>query len=176
MEQQQGLQESCNHVKWAVIAVFLSGCILAAYRVIEYKTIISPNGQGQSIGDSNHKELQWWDHKGKSYYFENSDRKGWAYADMFCKKRGSNLTIIKKNEEMNFILDHIVLHTWTGVKKKNEKWIWIDGTALGREIFADVEQQKNGHDCGSIMKGGILLAAPCKTPNYWICEKFTVQK
>ncbi|XP_028665348.2 asialoglycoprotein receptor 2-like [Erpetoichthys calabaricus] len=95
---------------------------------------------------------------------------------MFCKKRSSNLTIIKKKEELNFILNHIMFHTWIGVKKKSGKWIWIDGEALGREIFADIEQEKHGHDCGNIMKGGTLLAAPCKTPNYWICEKFTVQK
>ncbi|XP_039618437.1 C-type lectin domain family 10 member A-like isoform X2 [Polypterus senegalus] len=187
--QQQGLR-CCSHKKLTVMAVFLSGCILSVYRVIEYKLIIYKETQTTSSTQNTHsrdfvaeqtsakstKKQQWLDHNGKSYYFE-TNKKGWDFADSFCKMQSSNLTMIKKTEDMNFILNHIMGHTWVGLKRENEKWNWIDGTAFHNRVFEnDVQQEKSGSDCGSIMTGGILLAAPCKTANQWICEKLIVEK
>ncbi|XP_039618438.1 asialoglycoprotein receptor 2-like isoform X1 [Polypterus senegalus] len=154
------VQKCCNHKKCIIMAVFLSGCILLTYRLIEYAIIIL-----------NAKDQQWINYNGKTYYF-STNKHTWDKADIFCKKESSNLTVIKKNEELNFMLDHTVGHTWVGLKRVNDKWKWIDGTAFHNKISRDgIQQMKPGYDCVSMLKGGMLLAAPCKTPNLWICER-----
>ncbi|XP_039618440.1 asialoglycoprotein receptor 2-like [Polypterus senegalus] len=181
------IQQCCNHKKQVVIAVFLSGCILSAYRVLEYRIIISPKGQeqttcdyslefGQTTSDSNTNEVQWLNQNGKSYYIE-TNKHTWDYADTFCKEQSSNLAVITKTEELNFILNYTAGHTWVGLNKVNGKWNWIDGTAFHSNILKeDIQQMKSGFNCASVMKGGLFFAAPCKTHNHWVCEKLTEQK
>ncbi|XP_039618349.1 killer cell lectin-like receptor subfamily G member 1 [Polypterus senegalus] len=168
------LQRCCNHKKWTVIAVFLSGCIIVTYRVIEYKFIIcqqnktttSPGEDGNTIY-SNTEEGQWLKHNGKSYYFA-TEKRSWDNANTFCRKQSSNLTMIKSTEELNFIKNHTVTEIWIGLRKENEKWNWIDRTTFQNNIFKEgIQQVKAGMDCVMIMKTGLMYAVPCKTRYHW---------
>ncbi|XP_051788175.1 uncharacterized protein LOC114642557 [Erpetoichthys calabaricus] len=123
---------------------------------------------------ANMKE-QWLNHNGKSYYFSTT-KLSWDNANTSCRKQHSNLTVIKTTEELNFILNHTVGQMWVGLRKENEKWNWIDGTAFQINIFKEgIQQLKAGLDCVNIMKTG-LFVSPCRTRYHWICEKIILQK
>ncbi|XP_039619768.1 C-type lectin domain family 1 member B-like isoform X2 [Polypterus senegalus] len=122
----------------------------------------------------NMKEEQWLNHNGKLYYFATK-KLSWDNANTFCRKQSSNLTVIKKTEELNFILNHTVSQMWVGMRKENERWNWIDGTTFQNNIFKEgIHQVKYGLECVNIMDPGLLFAVPCKTSYHWICEKIII--
>ncbi|XP_047433202.1 CD209 antigen-like protein E [Mugil cephalus] len=113
-----------------------------------------------------------------SFYYIFPVKKPWQESQDDCRQRGADLVIVNSREEQDFLREFRRV-TWIGLSDRETEgtWEWVDGTLLNKSFWKTGEPNNYGgrdEDCGTIQnyeQFNNWNDTPCKSENFWICEK-----
>ncbi|KAF6729440.1 CD209 antigen-like protein A [Oryzias melastigma] len=123
----------------------------------------------------------WVQFQRKCYFFSSAEVlwKTWQESRQFCQNVSADLVVIDNPQEQEFISDHVQPYYdkyhgyWTGLEKKGNEWVWIDGQMNTLELQAG-EQFPFGGRRGLLVPGKNvqqnLIKADALFKNKFICE------
>ncbi|XP_019409015.1 PREDICTED: natural killer cells antigen CD94-like [Crocodylus porosus] len=184
---------------WKTIAVLLGIlCLLlvGAARALSAKFFRDSNPHG-SQGNGTHQEgkgitgyqkaytttrgdttsacpkKEWQPHGHFCYLFTN-DWKSWQESKDYCTSLDSKLLDIKNKEELEFFKSVLHVPQWIGLSHQagSESWLWEDGTALSKDLFAVAQETAPG--CCVLLSKVEAKCISCEEPFSWICKKEAV--
>ncbi|XP_019345580.1 natural killer cells antigen CD94 isoform X1 [Alligator mississippiensis] len=115
-----------------------------------------------------------WEPHGHFCYLFTNDWKSWQESKDYCTSLDSKLLDIKNKEELEFFRSVLHVPHWIGLsrQKGSESWLWEDGTALSKDLFAVA--QENIPQCCVLLSKVEAKCVSCEEPFSWICKKEAV--
>ncbi|XP_025067245.1 natural killer cells antigen CD94-like [Alligator sinensis] len=115
-----------------------------------------------------------WNHHGHVCYLFTTDWKSWQESKDYCTSLDSKLLDIKNKEELEFCKSLAHVPHWIGLSRQegNETWLWEDGTALSKDLFAVAQENIPG--CCVLLSKVEAKCISCEEPFSWICKKKAV--
>ncbi|XP_072894914.1 CD209 antigen-like protein C [Hemitrygon akajei] len=123
----------------------------------------------------------WMPFAGNCYFFSMSTL-GWEESRQACISLGSELLVIRSEEEQQFVAEHNASRAyWVGIKDSPLEltWTWVDGTVLQDDLtFWDKDYPNSYFDYELeafkncvFLRGGAWANAVCAQANHWICKR-----
>ncbi|XP_062892759.1 CD209 antigen-like protein C isoform X2 [Mobula hypostoma] len=123
----------------------------------------------------------WTPFAGNCYFFSMSTL-GWEESRQACVTLGSELVVIRSEEEQQFVAEYNASRAyWVGIKDNPLEltWTWVDGTILQDDLtFWDKDYPDSYFDYELeafkncvFLRGGAWANAVCARANYWICKR-----
>nr|XP_023969042.1 killer cell lectin-like receptor subfamily B member 1B allele C [Chrysemys picta bellii] len=114
-----------------------------------------------------------WQLRGDKCYWVSRGGKTWSESRVDCSARGSQLLVIRDQEELEFLKDltqgsHLF---WIGlsVPSPEKAWTWLDGSRLDQSLFP-VSGPAEGNSCGAV-KGNRIHSDLCGSVLRLICQR-----
>ncbi|XP_042325446.1 C-type lectin domain family 4 member F-like [Sceloporus undulatus] len=104
-------------------------------------------------------EQKWQAHDGSIYLFPDPSKTFQEAAD-FCVTQNATLPTVETEMEEEFLETIIATQpdsSWIGLRKKNNKWEWLDGRPLLVTFWAADKPTTNGPDC-------VIVDTACTMP------------
>ncbi|XP_030042876.1 killer cell lectin-like receptor subfamily B member 1B allele B [Microcaecilia unicolor] len=114
----------------------------------------------------------WLLHRGNCYYFSKEER-NWSSSREDCEEKGSNLLVIRDQEERDFIQDKTQnMHHWIGlyILSPRNSWTWVDGSPFINGKQFSVSGPLEEGRCVAV-KGQHFDSDLCRRPYQWICQE-----
>lgn len=123
-----------------------------------------------------------WTPYGGHCYFFSKNILGWEESRQACISHGSELLVIRSEEEQQFVAEYNTSRVyWIGIKDNplESAWTWVDGTALQDDLtFWDKDYPDSYFDYDLeafkncvYLRAGAWGNAVCGKPHYWICKR-----
>ncbi|XP_053350004.1 CD209 antigen-like protein D isoform X1 [Clarias gariepinus] len=122
---------------------------------------------------------------GKDWYKTNTscylfvrERLNWTQSREECQKQGADLVVINNEKLQNFLWKYTGLMYWIGLHYSENKWMWVNNTALTKSNSYWARGQPNPVAQGScaLLKGKWpnnhnWHVNPCDKTSHYICQK-----
>uniref|UniRef100_A0A7M4FPM4 Natural killer cells antigen CD94 n=1 Tax=Crocodylus porosus TaxID=8502 RepID=A0A7M4FPM4_CROPO len=178
-----------------ILGIFCLILLGTAVVLVSYVSILEEYDSQKSVtvgffsqGDTTSAcpKKEWQPHGHFCYLFTN-DWKSWQESKDYCTSLDSKLLDIKNKEELVSTLPLLprtglreffksVLHVpqWIGLSHQagSESWLWEDGTALSKDLFAVAQETAPG--CCVLLSKVEAKCISCEEPFSWICKKEAV--
>ncbi|XP_025067240.1 natural killer cells antigen CD94-like isoform X2 [Alligator sinensis] len=127
-----------------------------------------------AIRDKNSSCPEKWKPHGHFCYLFTTDWKSWQESKGDCTSLDSKLLDIKNKEELEFSKSQLHVPHWIGLshQERSESWLWEDGTAFSKDLFAVAQENTSG--CCVLLSKVEAKCIPCEEPYPWICKKEAV--
>ncbi|XP_067393029.1 killer cell lectin-like receptor subfamily B member 1B allele B, partial [Emydura macquarii macquarii] len=117
-----------------------------------------------------------WRPRGDKCYWVSRDSNTWNKSHANCSERGSQLLVIRDQEELEFLKDLTKgsKKFWVGlsVPSPQKAWVWLDGSRLDLTRFLGLGQAEE-NSCGTL-KGNQIRSDSCSAGYQWICQRDAV--
>ncbi|KAM9119222.1 killer cell lectin-like receptor subfamily F member 1 [Pangshura tecta] len=114
-----------------------------------------------------------WRLDGNKCYWVSRENKIWSESRANCSARGSQLLVIRDQEELEFIKDLTQSTSlfWIGlsIPSLEKAWTWVDGSQLDQTQFP-VSGPAEENSCG-VVKGNQIHSDTCNSAFQSICQQ-----
>nr|CAB3265297.1 receptor-type tyrosine-protein phosphatase epsilon [Phallusia mammillata] len=109
-----------------------------------------------------------WNKKSTCEYFIGKSFKFPSEAESFCQSRGSTLSILKTNAQLQYVQTLLAYGLYyIGFSKTAGSWSWADNSQLGRSF---TQAEMPSYDCGTISTT-TFAPVPCNIARKFVCER-----
>nr|XP_042717113.1 killer cell lectin-like receptor subfamily B member 1 [Chrysemys picta bellii] len=117
-----------------------------------------------------------WRLRGDKCYWVGGGSKTWSESRANCSARGSQLLVIRDQEELESLQDLTggTSQFWIGLSRPSPEkaWTWLDGSRLDQTLFP-VSGPAEGNSCGAV-EGNRIHSDTCSSGFQWICQQDAV--
>ncbi|XP_071407752.1 C-type lectin domain family 2 member L-like [Pithys albifrons albifrons] len=100
----------------------------------------------------------------KCYYLSENEA-NWNSSQSHCSLHNASLLVLENQQELSFMMKITKQDPWIGLYKRNEKFFWVNGKALDKELV----EIKGSGDCAYLESKGVSASGCCLTRK-WVCS------